>query len=339
MFESTGFISKRTRPSSATSGSPGESTAPTPASLTSTAAGHRWPRSSPNPTSTPPKRLRICSPCCGYYAAARGQRRQYGGGLAPRDANVSFRPVGSERARHKDRLKNMNSFRFLLRGVNAEIARQAAISRPAGRSCRRHSTSTPAGNISLAAIKGGGTRLPLLPRARPLPLLQQRKWLPRPGRNSPNFPRRVPSGSRPISACTPTAPGTSRFARSSPTTTRRGLASGDGGSAADPVELANWIPLLVEQIGSDTDPATTRVSPAALAQLAAMVGAKAVSRDAARHGAQAARRRGRQRLGPLVEREGLGALESRRRSGLSADGRRRDRGAIRMRRPRWPRGT
>ena len=43
------------------------------------------------------------------------------------DANVSVRPAGSDELGTKTELKNMNSFRFLERGVNAEIARQQAL--------------------------------------------------------------------------------------------------------------------------------------------------------------------------------------------------------------------
>src|SRR5206468_4476015 len=48
------------------------------------------------------------------------------------DANVSLRPAGQSTLGTKTELKNMNSFRFLERGVEAELARQEAILRDGG---------------------------------------------------------------------------------------------------------------------------------------------------------------------------------------------------------------
>ena len=43
------------------------------------------------------------------------------------DGNISVRPAGSEELGTKTELKNMNSFRFLERGIEAELARQRAL--------------------------------------------------------------------------------------------------------------------------------------------------------------------------------------------------------------------
>ncbi len=48
------------------------------------------------------------------------------------DANISLSPVGADELGVKTELKNMNSFRFIERGIRAEIARQKAVLRGGG---------------------------------------------------------------------------------------------------------------------------------------------------------------------------------------------------------------
>src|SRR5919201_1494727 len=43
------------------------------------------------------------------------------------DANVSVRPAGSEELRTRTEIKNMNSFNFIARGIDAEIERQIGV--------------------------------------------------------------------------------------------------------------------------------------------------------------------------------------------------------------------
>ena len=81
-------------------------------------------------------------------------------------------------------------------------------------------------------------------------------------------------------------------------------AEGDG---AGPGEIANWIPQLVERIGSDADPADSKVAPESLAVIARMVTAKEVSRDAGREVLTRLVADGGDPR-EIVEREGLGAI-------------------------------
>ena len=84
------------------------------------------------------------------------------------DANVSVRPAGSDELRTRTELKNMNSFTFIARGIDAEIARQIArlgVRRrgaPGDVRLRGRDRSADA-----ASREGGGGRLPLLPGAGP----------------------------------------------------------------------------------------------------------------------------------------------------------------------------
>jgi aspartyl-tRNA(Asn)/glutamyl-tRNA(Gln) amidotransferase subunit B len=222
------------------------------------------------------------------------------------DANVSVRPVGSVELGTKTELKNMNSFRFLERGVNAEIERQVGLL----------GAGAPVVQQTLHFDPSSDTLTPLRSKEE----AHDYRYFP-----EPDLVALVATGEMVAAAraALPELPAdrAARFERDLGLSgeSARLLAFrtelGDyyeralKGDGDDPVALANWIPQLIERIGSDRDPAESRVSPESLAALAAMVGAKEVSRDAAREVlTRLVAEGGDPRT--IVDREGLGALST-----------------------------
>ncbi|HLJ03407.1 MAG TPA: Asp-tRNA(Asn)/Glu-tRNA(Gln) amidotransferase subunit GatB [Solirubrobacteraceae bacterium] len=221
------------------------------------------------------------------------------------DANVSVRPTGSDQLGTKTELKNMNSFAFLERGVKAEIERQLAL--------------LDAGEPVIQETLHYDPRSDRLTPLRSKEEAHDYRYFPEPDLMPLVVTPELVETAR---AALPELPAAraERFehALGLPTGRARELAfrteladyyeaalAANGG--ADPVAVANWIPLLVERIGADTDPASTRVTPAALASLAGMVAAKDVSRDAAREVLRLLVEEGGDPRA-IVEREGLGAI-------------------------------
>ena len=120
------------------------------------------------------------------------------------DANVSIRPVGETTLGTKTELKNMNSFRFLERGIDAEIERQKR-------------TLAEGGEIEQETLHFDPGRAPsrrCAPRRRPTTtaISPSPTWCrsrppsscsPARARRCPSCPRRAPSVSSAISACPP----------------------------------------------------------------------------------------------------------------------------------------
>jgi aspartyl-tRNA(Asn)/glutamyl-tRNA(Gln) amidotransferase subunit B len=225
------------------------------------------------------------------------------------DANVSIRPTGSTELGTKTELKNMNSFRFLERGVDAELARQVQLTRSGAAVMPQTLHFDPSsGQLTSLRSKEEAHDYRYFPEPDLVPLLAGPELLEAARAAVPELPaaraeRFVALGLHPDRARD------LAFRRELADYYEAALAarSGHGPAGGDAVEIANWIPQLVERIGSDADPAASEVTPAALAGLAAMVTARQVSRDAAREVLSRIVAEGGDPAA-IVERDGLGAL-------------------------------
>jgi aspartyl-tRNA(Asn)/glutamyl-tRNA(Gln) amidotransferase subunit B len=225
------------------------------------------------------------------------------------DANVSIRPTGATELGTKTELKNMNSFRFLERGVKAEITRQTellAMNRPVVQETLHF--DPPTGRLTPLRSKEEAHDYRYFPEPDLVPMLATEEMLTAAAEQLPELPAARAQRFERELGLHPVRARDLAFRRELGDYFERSIAAAPDGSRAA-VELSNWIPHLVERIGSDFDPAQSRVAPAALAALAAMVTAREVSRDAAREVlTKLVAEGGDPRV--IVEREGLGAMGS-----------------------------
>jgi aspartyl-tRNA(Asn)/glutamyl-tRNA(Gln) amidotransferase subunit B len=195
------------------------------------------------------------------------------------DANVSIRPAGEATLGTKTELKNMNSFRFLERGIDAELRRQEEILREGGEVEQETLHFDPqSGSLSSLRSKEEAHDYRYFPEPDLVPLAPTEEMLERARGAIPELP----------------AERAQRFEGDLglPEETARMFAFrtelGDyfeqalAADSADARTLANWVRNeLVQRIG-EADPAESKVTPAALAQLVSMVETRAVSQSAAK---------------------------------------------------------
>jgi aspartyl-tRNA(Asn)/glutamyl-tRNA(Gln) amidotransferase subunit B len=199
------------------------------------------------------------------------------------DANISLRPAGADELGVKTELKNMNSFRFIERGIRAEIARQEKILAGGGQVVQETLHYDPAsGAITTLRSKEEAHDYRYFPEPDLVPVQIDELMLTRAREQLGELP----------------ADRAQRFER------ELGLSAdsarllafraelGDYFEAALAAEvdlptpaqaLANWVAGdLVSRLGEDEDPARSRVAPAALAVLVGLVSAKRISVGAGR---------------------------------------------------------
>jgi len=196
------------------------------------------------------------------------------------DANVSIRPLGETTLGTKTELKNMNSFRFLERGVNAEIARQERLMREGAVVSQETLHFDPrTGALSPLRSKEEAHDYRYFPEPDLVPVAPTEAMLERARSALPELPaQRAERLEGELGLGADTAKllafrtGLGDFFEAAVAT--------DG--AADARAIANWVVgELVANIG-DADPADTKVEPASLARLVAMVGEGAVAGSAAK---------------------------------------------------------
>jgi aspartyl-tRNA(Asn)/glutamyl-tRNA(Gln) amidotransferase subunit B len=221
------------------------------------------------------------------------------------DANVSVRPAGSSELGTKTELKNMNSFRFVERGIRAEIERQVALLE-AGQNVVQETLhfDPQSGTLTPLRSKEEAHDYRYFPEPDLVPVKVSAEMVEAARAELPELPAaRAERYQRELELSADTARALA-FRAELGEYFERALAAADG---APPQTLANWVAGdLATRLG-DSDPAESRVSPEALARLVAMVAERAVTVAAARQVLDRLVAEGGE-PGEIVASEGLGAL-------------------------------
>jgi aspartyl-tRNA(Asn)/glutamyl-tRNA(Gln) amidotransferase subunit B len=199
------------------------------------------------------------------------------------DANVSLRPVGSDELGTKTELKNMNSFRFIERGIEAELERQRALL-DAGEAVTQDTLhfDPRTGELTPLRSKEYAHDYRYFPEPDLVPLAPTEAMLTEARAALPELPEGRRGRYLSELGLTEKLATLIAFDAELADYYERALAADAG---ADPTALANWITgELVARLreADGAGPAESRVEPAAIARLAGMVEAKAISSGAAR---------------------------------------------------------
>jgi aspartyl-tRNA(Asn)/glutamyl-tRNA(Gln) amidotransferase subunit B len=224
------------------------------------------------------------------------------------DANVSLRPAGTTALGTKTELKNMNSFRLLERGMRAEIERQTALLESGEPVVQETLHFDPAsGRLTPLRSKEEAHDYRYFPEPDLVPLLATDEMVAAARAAIPELPAARASRFEREFALSAERARELAFRAELGDYFERAVTSASEDGGAGPVEIANWIPQLVERIGSSADPTTSQVAPESLATLVGMVSRREVSRDAAREVLTRLVSDGGDPRA-IVEREGLSAL-------------------------------
>jgi aspartyl-tRNA(Asn)/glutamyl-tRNA(Gln) amidotransferase subunit B len=225
------------------------------------------------------------------------------------DANISVRPSGSEELGVKTELKNMNSFRFIERGIEAEITRQEKLIAAGETVVQETLHFDPAsGAITSLRSKEEAHDYRYFPEPDLLPVAIDEAMIAAAREAMPELPAQ--RAERYEHELQLNADSARRLAYRSELGDffDAALAAQPDTSAPSQV-LANWIlDDLTSRLDEGQDPAASRVQPGALAALAGLVAAKRVSVGAGRQVLDKLVAEGGEDPAAIVEAEGLAAI-------------------------------
>ena len=226
------------------------------------------------------------------------------------DANVSVRAVGAAELGTKTELKNMNSFRFLERGIAAELERQAAVLADGEEVVQETFHFDPrTGSLTPLRSKEYAHDYRYFPEPDLVPLAPTDEMLNEAREALPELPAERRERYEAELGLAEVTARQLAFDAELGEYFERVLEAGDG---AEPRTIANWVTgelvaRLREAGDGDADPASSKVTPQALAALAGMVESKRVTTGAARQVLATLVAEGGD-PGAIVEREGLAQM-------------------------------
>jgi aspartyl-tRNA(Asn)/glutamyl-tRNA(Gln) amidotransferase subunit B len=199
------------------------------------------------------------------------------------DANISLRPAGTQAMGTKTELKNMNSFRFIERGIRAEVARQEEILRAGGEVIQETLHFDPAsGAITSLRSKEEAHDYRYFPEPDLLPVQIDAEMVERARAGLAELP--ADRASRYEERLGLSADSARLLAfRSELGDYFEAALAAEADPPAPAQALANWLSTdLVSRLDDGEDPAASRVQPGALASLVGLVAAKRISVGAGR---------------------------------------------------------
>jgi aspartyl-tRNA(Asn)/glutamyl-tRNA(Gln) amidotransferase subunit B len=223
------------------------------------------------------------------------------------DANISLRPAGSDQLGVKTELKNMNSFRFIERGIRAEIARQAKLIE-SGATVTQETLHFDPGSGAITSLRSKEEA-------------HDYRYFPEPDLLPVAIDEAMIEAARAEMSELP-ADRAARLEREAGLSSESAQLLAFRGELGDYFEaalvpqvdvpaqmLANWVSgELVSRLEDGADPNDAKVTPQALAELVGLVAAKRVSVGAARQVLDKLIAEGGDPRA-IIEAEGLGAID------------------------------